>query len=181
MEEKEYKFYFTREDENGIEITSNFDLDLNFLEADEGTVIILYVLRNILTKIWNDVSQQEECDELDKEKEIYEVNEMIADYIGTLFYDIINLIHDSGTEENKQFDYSLAIYGINEENQCKDIFETYHYGNLQVHEKLLACMAFYKDIVSELLKKNSKEQVKKTINQVFSVMHANLNNYIDKE
>lgn len=185
--EKELNIILNRENENVVSITSNFQEDLDLLETEEIVPIILDLLNNLIEKMKRDVVQQEieesvlEDIENDEAQEIMnKVNERISRYMGNLFYEIINFVNNKDTEEPKSFDYSLAVYGMNQDDNIKEVYETYHYRNVKKHEKLLSCFAFYKDITNEILENNSKEETKQLLKQVFSVMLTNIYSYIEK-
>lgn len=185
--EKELKIILNRENEDVVGITSNFQENLDLLETEEIIPIILDLLSNVMEKIKRDIVYQEvgerviENIEDDEAGEIIKkANETISQYIGDVFYQIINFVNNKDTVQAKRFDYSLAVYGMDEDNNIKEVYETFHYRNVKKHEKLLSCFAFYKDITNEILENNSKEETKRLLKQVFSVMLTNIYNYIEK-
>ena len=186
MEEKELVVTLKREEENVVFITSNFEDDLELFELEEITPIILDLLNCLMKKVKKDILEQEvgtrsleDIDEDESQKILNKVTEVTANYIGNLFLEIINFVNNVDSEEPKPFDYSIAVYGISEHTKRKEVYETYHFGNLANHEKLLSCLAFYKDIAGELLISNSKEQIKTLFEKVFTLMISSVNNYID--
>lgn len=187
--EKELNIILNREDEEVVDISSNFQEDLELLEIEEVAPIILDLLNSLTKKIKGNIIQQEvgervlEDIENDEAQVIIEkADEEISNYIGNLFLEIINFVNNLKGEEQKTFDYSLAVYGISESSNTKEIYETFHYGNVQVHEKLLSSMAFYKDIVDELIRKNcTKQDIKQSFSKAFSIMLYNIYNYIEKK
>ena len=185
--EKELNIILNREDENVVNIISNFQDNLDLLETEEITPIILDLLNCLIKKTRDRVIEEEISDKFLENIENNEIQEIIkkvdkeiSNYIGNLFLEIINFINNLDAEEPKAFDYSLAIYGISESSNTKEVYQTYHYGDLKTHEKLLSCFAFYKDITDEILKNNSKEQSKILFKKVSDIMTYNIYNYIEK-
>ena len=166
--EKELCIIVNRKDENTANITSNFQDDLNLLETEEVIPVILDLLNCLMEKIRKNEIEQEKA------------NKEISEYMGNLFYEIINFVNNKIGGNSKNFDYSLAVYETNEDNNSKEVYETFHYGDLQNHEKLLSCYAFYKDIADELLERYSKKYVKALLGQVFSIMLDNIYRYVEK-
>lgn len=168
-------------------ITTNFQEDLDSFEMKEISTIIIDLINSAIDKVKRDAAIEEigernleelENDEI--EEFIAKINEQIFNFIGSLIYDIVNLAYNKDKEEQEQYSYSLAVYDIDTTHKCKEIYETYHYGDLQEHEKLLSCFAFFKDIADGLIEKSSKEDVKQVFKKAFSIMLYNIYNYIEK-
>ena len=183
--EKELNIVYNQEG-NIASVSTNFQEDLDSFEPEEITTIIIDLLNSIMSKTRKNVAEIEigerEIDDLE-DNEVQEImdksNEEISDFVGSLIYEIVNFVNNKDREEPEKFDYSLAVY--HKDNNIKEIYETYHYGDLKNHEKLLACFAFYKDIASELLRQNSsKADVKLLLKKTFGVMLYNIYNHIDK-
>lgn len=184
--EKELNIIVNRESENIVNIESNFQENLDLLETEEIMPIILDLLNNSIRKIQRDVIQQEigdrEIQDIDNEEtqEIaIKAKESVSQYIGNLFYEIINFVNNKDSEEPKNFDYSLIVYDEDEQNN-KEVYETFHYGNFKKYEKLLSSFAIFKDVSDKLIENNSKEEVKKALKKTLNVMFANICNYIDE-
>ncbi len=185
--EKELNIVYSQEG-NIISISTSFQEDLDSFEAEEIITIIIDLLNSVSEKIKRNTIMEEmgekTIEDVDDEEtqQIFEkVTEEISNFVGKLIYDILNFINNKHREEPQEFDYSLAVYDIDKNNNVKEVYETLHYGNLKNHEKLLGCFAFYKDIASELLKQNSsKEDVKLLLKKTFSIMLFNIYNHIDK-
>lgn len=186
--EKELNIIYNQEGDL-ISILTNFQEDLDLFEIQEISTIILDLINSIIDKVRKNIAIEEigertpeEIEDDEQEEIIKKMNQKTADFVGSLIYDIVNFVNNKDKEEPQRFDYSLAVYDTDKENKCKEIYETYHYGNLQEHEKLLSCYAFYKDFVDELLNKdNSKEQVKLLLKRVSSVMLVNIYKYIESQ
>lgn len=185
--EKELNIIYNQEG-NIANISTNFQEDLDSFGIEEISTIILDLINSVIDKVAKDVIIEEigertleEMEEEEKQEIIKKMSEQTSDFIGSLIYDIVNFVNNKDQEKLKKFDYSLAVYDIDENHKCKEIYETYHYGNLQEHEKLLSCFAFYKDIAGVLIEKNSsKEDIKKIFKQVLSIMLYNIYDYIEK-
>lgn len=185
--EKELNIIYNQ-DGDMANILTNFQEDLDSFEIEEISTIILDLINSVIDKVRKNVAIEkigernpEEIEDDEQEEIFNKMNEKTSDFIGKLIYDIVNFVNNKDQKEPRRFDYSLAVYDMNQNNECKEIYETYHYGNLQEHEKLLSCYAFYKDFIDELLEKcNSKEQVKLLFKRVSSVMLVNIYNYIEK-
>ncbi len=185
--EKELNIILNREDENVICITSNFQEDLELLEVEEITPIILDLINGLMKKIKREVVAEKigerEFQDIDNDEAgqiLEKADNEISNHLGNLFFEIINFVKNVDAEEPKNFDYSMAVYGIDETTNTKEIYETFHYGDIKEHEKLLSCFAFYKDIADKLSKTNSKEQTKLLFKKAFNVMLASIYTYIDK-
>ena len=115
--EKELNIILNREDENVVNIISNFQDNLDLLETEEITPIILDLLNCLIKKTRERVIEEEISDKFLENIENNEIQEIIkkvdkeiSNYIGNLFLEIINFINNLDAEEPKAFDYSLAIY-----------------------------------------------------------------------
>lgn len=185
--EKELNIVYNQEG-NIANISTNFQEDLDAFEPEEITTIIIDLLNSVSEKIKRNVVEEEigekSIDDIEdnEAQQIFEkASEETSDFVGKLIYDILNFINNKHREEPQEFDYSLTVYDIDKSNNVKEVYETFHYGNLKNHEKLLGCFAFYKDIASELLRQNnSKENVKLLLKKTFGVMLFNIYNHIDK-
>lgn len=185
--EKELNIVYNQEGDIAS-ISTNFQEDLDLFDIQEISTIIIDLINSVIDKIRKNVAMEEigertpeEIEEDEKQEIFTKMNEQTSNFIGSLIYDIVNFVNNKDQEEPQKFDYSLAVYDMNKDNKCKEIYETYHYGNLQEHEKVLACFAFYKDIASGLIEKNSsKEDVKQVFKKAFSITLYNIYNYIEK-
>lgn len=185
--EKEISFQLSRTEEY-LEVSSNIEDNLDIIEIEEIMGIITELLNCATEKIKNTIItntvENNLVEGIDEEKLIEmqtEVEEEKANFAGNLIYCILNFIHNKDEEELKNISYSLAVYADSEDNQNKEVYETFHFCKVKGNEKLLACVAFFKDIAEELLKNNnSKEKVKQTFNKSMQIILYNIYSYIDK-
>lgn len=184
--EKELNVVYNQ-DGNIASITTNFQEDLDSFEVEEISTIIIDLINSVIDKVKRDIATEEigernleELENDEMEEIIAKINEQTSDFTGSLIYDIVNFVNNKDKEKLKQYSYSLAVYDTDNTHKCKEIYETYHYGELQEHEKLLSCFAFYKDIADGLIEKNSKEAVKQVFKKAFAIMLYNIYNYIEK-
>lgn len=185
--EKEISFQVNRTEEY-LEVSSNIEKDFDIIEIEEIMAIIIELLNCVTEKIKTTIITNTVEDNLlegiDEEKMLEmqkEVEEEKANFVGNLIHCILNFIHNKNEEKLKNISYSLAVYAGLENNQNKEVYETFHFCKVKGNEKLLACVAFFKDIAEELLKNsNSKEKVKQTFNKSMQLILYNIYNYIDK-
>ena len=188
--EKEISFQVDRKEEY-LEVSSNIEDNCDMVEIDEIVAIITELLNCATEKIKSNVIaaqiENNAVEEIDEEKMIEikkQIDEETAGFVGNLIYGILNFIHNkelmlAGQELNK-VSYSLAVY-MDSENNLKEVYETFHYCKVKASEKILGCVAFFKDIVDELLNnKNSKEEVKQKFNKSMQIILYNIYNHIDK-
>lgn len=189
--EKEVSFQIDRKEEY-LEVSSNIEDNYDMLEIDEIMAIITELLNCATEKIKSNViaTQIEDnvIEEIDEEKMLEikkEIYEETGDFTGHLIYGILNFIHNKelmvAGQELKEVSYSLAVYTDSENNNLKEVYETFHYCKVKSSEKILGCVAFFKDIVTELLNNsNSKDEVKQKFNKSMQIILYNIYNYIDK-
>lgn len=187
MEEKEVSFYIEK-DKDYLEISSNIDENLDYIDSEEIIALIIELLNYEIEKEVKNVLMEEVTDKkLDKKKYLEcsnIINERVANFTGNLIHLILNFIHNQDktkeTDKIDELDYSLIVYGPTENKKHKEVYESFYYSNVKADEKALACYILYKDIAEDLLKNNnSKKKVKEAIYKSTFINLYKINKYID--
>lgn len=177
-------FHFCVEDNGDIDLTSDIDDQIDYLNPMERTCIITHLLQDLFTQIYNGV---EDYDEDDEAYNGYcyagsELRDMLVSIVINFWYNIF--AEKTNEFPQNELEFSMAIYKRLLHKQTKQDFnmviKTAHSENVNVFEPENAGLAFLQDITEYLLDSGqSKKEVKLWLRKtLLSNLYA-MDKYID--
>lgn len=198
MEEKDVKFDFVIEDlgeRKVVNITSDIDECLDYLEIEERTVLLVEIFSHLVKQVLD--KHLGEHEDLDGEEQVTEgVNDSIYYFIELLktAVNIVNMnlkilyqeVEDEDDEEPDDdtdlLDISLVTYKPNKELGIGKIpFNSYHSTQVSAVDPLHACYDFVRDTAVCLMENDvPKSEVKEVITKSLKYLVEDMWDFIDK-
>lgn len=186
------QFHFTKFDNGILQVTSDIDDQIEYLEPEERTTIIANLMRDLFEQLFKDIDNIN----TDVDVEIYnKICNQTLDVRDTLISALINLHYNSYAkhckEKPKLLEYSMAIYETMYNKLSKDtvncVINTAYSNNITSIEPMNGAMAFTLDVAENLLNNGFPKDVVKqivdmTINNQKTAVYDFINQYEeDKE
>lgn len=177
-------YHFVNFKNGNIEVTSDIDDQIDYLEPEERLAIILKMIKELYEQIYVDIGKYDEDDNE------YDLICFTAEEIrDNLIQFIINMWYNKAAEKLKSFsvgelEFSLAIYKkiwnatLNE--PVNMVIKLAHSDNVEIGENLTANAAFIQDTLEILMEGGmNKVETKKFLHQALTDMEKTLNHVID--
>lgn len=179
MEEKEIDFLI-KYNENIPSVNCNIENNLNKIEDQEITALIIKLINLGIGKMSKETFSQVE----DEEEGKVILKERIKRFIEAEIFQILDYLdYFESTNEGKErhhIDYNLNVFKKNKDQKLS--IESYDYREISAKEIITSNYLIYKNIANKMLKeKNDKESVKEEIRKILKATEQTICNFIDKD
>lgn len=177
-------YHFVNFKNGNIEVTSDIDDQIDYLEPEERLAIILKMIKELYEQIYVDIGKYDEDDNE------YDLICFTAEEIrDNLIQFIINMWYNKAAEKLKSFsvgelEFSLAIYkkmwNATLHEPVNMVIKLAHSDNVEIGENLTANAAFIQDTLEILMEGGmNKAETKQFLHQALTDMEKTLNHVID--
>lgn len=179
MEEKEIDFLI-KYNENIPSVNCNIENNLNKIEDQEITALIIKLINLGIGKMSKETFSQVE----DEEEGKVILKERIERFIEAEIFQILDYLdYLESTNEGKErhhIDYNLNVLKKNKEQKLS--IESYDYREISAKEIITSNYLIYKNLASKMLKDNNdKESVKEEIRKILKTTEQTICDFIDKD
>ena len=178
-------YHFVNFKNGNIEVTSDIDDQIDYLEPEERLAIILKMIKELYEQIYVDIGKYDEDDNE------YDLICFTAEEVrDNLIKFIINMWYNKAAEKLKSFsvgelEFSLAIYkkmwNATLHEPVNMVIKLAHSDDVEIGENLTANAAFIQNILEILMAGGmSKAETKQFLHQALTDMETALNHTIDE-
>ena len=178
-------YHFIKFNSGDIEVTSDIDDQIDYLEPEERLAIIMKMIKELYEQIYVDIDKYNEDDNE------YDLICLTAEEVrDNLVQFIINMWYNKAAIKLKslsigELEFSLAIYkkmwNATLQEPVNMVIKLAHSDNVEIGENLTANAAFIQDTLEILMDNGmSKLETKQFLHQALTDMETALNHTIDE-